>query len=172
MDDESRSAFDDLVAQYQVKVFRLLYSLIRNKERAEDVTQDVFLKVWLALPKYDGRASMATWLYSIARNTGLSHLRSEKYRQTETLDRIAEPKAAAGPRIERLDIERMLLRLPAEQRLTVELFYLQERSLGDVAEMLGIPEGTVKSHLYRARRAMAEMVGQAARSVPSAEGKS
>lgn len=156
--DHQSQVFEELIAQYQAKVFRLVYSLVRNAERAEEVTQDVFLKVWLALPKYDGRASLATWLYAIARNTGLSHLRSERYRKTEPIEEAAEPRAAVSQNLERLDIERMLRRLPEGQRAAVELFYLQERSLQDVAAMLAIPEGTVKSYLYRARRAMAQMI--------------
>jgi RNA polymerase sigma-70 factor, ECF subfamily len=116
------------------------------------------LKVWLALPRFDGRASLPTWLYTIARNTGLSHLRSERYRRTESLDQSPEPRSAAVQRLDRLDVERLLRRLPIDQRTAVELFYLQERSLQDVAAMLGIPEGTVKSHLFRARRAMALMI--------------
>jgi RNA polymerase sigma-70 factor (ECF subfamily) len=130
---------------------------VRNTARAEEVTQDVFFKVWLALPKYDGRASLPTWLYTIARNTGLSHLRAERYRRTESLDKSPDPRTASLPRLEQLDVERLLRRLPLEQRTAVELFYLQERSLQDVALILGIPEGTVKSHLFRARRDLALM---------------
>ena len=157
-DDHRSRLFEGLVAQYQAKVFHLVLSLVRNTGRAEEVTQDVFLKLWLALPKYDGRASIATWLYTIARNTGLSHLRSERYRRTEPLEMAPEPPAEAAWRLESLDVDRLLRGLPEELRMVVELFYFQDRSLQDVADMLGMPEGTVKSHLFRARRAMARMM--------------
>jgi len=149
-------AFDGLVQRYRVKVFRLIFSIVANHARAEEVTQDTFLKVWLALPSYDGRASLSTWIYTIARNTSLTHRRSEAYRSVLPLDEIREPGAAPA---EFRDIPALLARLPEEQKEAVELFYLQERSIEDVAGMMDIPAGTVKSHLHRARRGLAKMMG-------------
>ena len=149
-------AFDGLVERYRVKVFRLVFSIVANRARAEEVTQDAFLKVWLALPSYDGRASLATWIYTIARNTSLSHRRSEAYRSVLPLEEIREPGAAP---VEFGDIPGLLERLPDPQKEAVELFYLQERSIEDVAGMMDIPAGTVKSHLHRARRGLAKMMG-------------
>lgn len=149
-------AFDGLVQRYRVKVFRLVFSIVANWARAEEVTQDTFLKVWLALPSYDGRASLSTWIYTIARNTSLSHRRSEAYRSVLTLDEIREP--GADP-VEFRDIPGLLRRLPEDQKEAVELFYLQERSIDDVAQMMDVPAGTVKSHLHRARRGLAKMMG-------------
>jgi RNA polymerase sigma-70 factor (ECF subfamily) len=150
------AAFEQLVQLYQTKVFRLVFSIVQNHSRSEEVTQDAFIKVWQALSTYDGRASFSTWIYTIARNTALTHLRSEKYRRTSSLESVAEPSvlhSKAG-----LEVERLLTHLPEEQRETVELFYLQGCSIDDVAAMLDIPEGTVKSHLHRARKAMAAMM--------------
>jgi len=157
---ERRRAFDVIVQRYRVKVFRLVFSIVGNAARAEEVTQDTFLKVWLALGSYDGRASISTWIYTIARNTGLSHRRSEAYRAAEPLDDCVQPIAeAAKPRNpELLDLERMLPRLPEEELQAVTLFYLQDRSIEDVAVMMDLPEGTVKSHLHRARRRLAKMM--------------
>ena len=75
-------AFEVLLQRYQAKVFRLVYSIVGNSSRAEEVTQDSFLKIWQALAGYDGRASLSTWIYTIARNTSISHLRAEFYRKT------------------------------------------------------------------------------------------
>jgi RNA polymerase sigma-70 factor (ECF subfamily) len=148
-------AFEVLLQHYQAKVFRLVFSIVANSARAEEVTQDVFLKVWQALPAYDGRASLATWIYTIARNTSISYLRAEFYRKTLPLEEAPEPFAEVEPVLSRIEIERLLATLPDEQREVIVLFYLQERSIEDVAAMLDLPEGTVKSHLHRARKAMA-----------------
>jgi RNA polymerase sigma-70 factor (ECF subfamily) len=151
-------AFEVLLQRYQTKVFRLVFSIVGNPSRAEEVTQDAFLKIWRALPGYDGRASLSTWVYTIARNTSISHLRAESYRKAIPLEEAPEPFAEGEPVLTRIETERLLANLPEEQREIVVLFYLQERSIDDVAAMLDLPEGTVKSHLHRARKAMAAMM--------------
>src|SRR5258708_26901938 len=88
-----RPAFERLLAEYEVKVFRMAVMFLRDPGRAEEVTQDIFLKLWKALPAYDGRAAPSTWLYTIARNTGLSALRSETHRKILPLDSIPVPAA-------------------------------------------------------------------------------
>ena len=148
-------AFEVLLQRYQAKVFRLVFSILGNSSRAEEVTQDVFLKIWQALSGHDGRAALSTWIYTIARNTSISHLRAEFYRKTLSLEEAPEPFAKAEPVLGWIEIERLLMTLPDEQRDVIVLFYLQERSIEEVAAMLDLPQGTVKSHLHRARKAMA-----------------
>jgi RNA polymerase sigma-70 factor (ECF subfamily) len=151
--DEALEAMLDL---YEGKVFRMAVAMLRDAGRAEEVTQDIFVKMWRALPGYDGRASPSTWLYAIARNTCLSAVRAESYRKTSALDDVPEPSvASATPAV---DWERLLSRLPDSQRHVITLFYFEERSITEVAVMLGVPEGTVKSQLHRARRALADMM--------------
>lgn len=151
--DEALEAMLDL---YEEKVFRMAVAMLRDAGRAEEVTQDIFLKMWRALPAYDGRAALSTWLYAIARNTCLSAVRAESYRRTSPLDGVPEPCASAPSRT--VDWDRLLARLPESQRYAVTLFYFEERSVTEVAAMLGVPVGTVKSQLHRARRALAEMM--------------
>ncbi len=157
-----RQAFERLVELYEVKVFRMAVMFLKDAGRAEEVAQDIFLKLWQVLPAYDGRAAPSTWLYTIARNTCLSALRSEAHRKTRPLDTIAEPATTAaaggGDVLNRIELERCLERLPQTQRDVITLFYLQEKSVDEVARMLDLPEGTVKSHLYRARLALAAMI--------------
>ena len=157
-----RQAFERLLELYEIKVFRMAMMYMRNATRAEDVAQDVFVKLWQALPAYDGRAAPSTWLYTIARNTCLSALRSEAHRKTDPLDSITEPAAAgtatSSEVLKRMELERCLGRLSQTQREVVTLFYLQEKNVEEVARMLDLPEGTVKSHLYRARVALAAML--------------
>src|SRR5215208_1812583 len=102
MDDDVREllakrrypqALERLLDLYETKVFRMALMYLKNPARAEDVTQDIFLKLWQALPSYDGRAAPGTWLYAIARNTCLSASRSDGYRKTLPLDATDEPAA-------------------------------------------------------------------------------
>ena len=132
-------------------------AILRNPARAEEVTQDIFLKLWQALPAYDGRAAPGTWLYVIARNTCFAAARSDTYRSTIPLDEIHEP--ASGSRVSGdIELGQLIDRLPETQRHVIRLFYLEERRVDEVALMLDLPEGTVKSHLHRARLALATMM--------------
>jgi RNA polymerase sigma-70 factor (ECF subfamily) len=150
-------ALEQLLDLYEQKVFRMAVAMLRDRGRAEEVTQDVFLKVWRALPGYDGRAAVGTWLYTIARNTCLSAVRSESYRRTRPIVESSEP-ALETTTVADVEIAECLAALPAIQREVVTLYYLQEKSVRDVSELLDLPEGTVKSHLHRARRALAGML--------------
>ena len=153
-----REALEQLLGRYETKVFRMALGFLRDRAHAEDVTQDIFLKLWQGLPAYDGRASPGTWLYTIARNTCLSALRSDSYRRALPLDAAQEPAAPAEPGMKDLALAQVMERLPEIQRTAITLFYLQEKSVGEVALMLGMPEGTVKSHLHRARLALGEII--------------
>ena len=156
-----RRMFDEalqrLLEGYQHKVFRMAVAMLRDTGRAEEVTQDIFLKVWRALPSYDGRAQVSTWLYAIARNACLSAIRAESYRRTEPLENVTEP-ASPAPRGGDVDWDRLLTKLPETQRQVVTLYYFEDRDVKEVAERLGLAVGTVKSHLFRARQALAEML--------------
>jgi RNA polymerase sigma-70 factor (ECF subfamily) len=158
VDDSQRpETFEKLLDGYEKKVFRMAFMMLRDAGRAEEVTQDVFLKLWQALPGYDGRASLSTWLYAIARNTCLSAVRSESYRRTELLDEMSGPKSDPRPAVH-IDLKRGLAALPEAQREALTLFYLEDRSIADVAAILELPEGTVKSLMHRARRTLGEMM--------------
>ena len=150
-------ALEQILQNYQGKVFRMAVVILRDAGRAEEVTQDIFLKLWRALPAYDGRAAVSTWLYAIARNSCLSAVRAEGYRRTSALDEVTEPGASSNTPLE-LSVGQCVERLPELQRQVITLFYLEDRSVSEVAAMLDLPENTVKSHLHRARRALGEMM--------------
>lgn len=154
------AALEQLLDRYERRIFRMAVMMLRDAGRAEDVTQDIFLKLWRALPSYDGRAALSTWLYTIARNTCLSAVRAEAYRRTTPIDEAAEPAAPNPAPAADADaaLARHVAALPEVQREVITLFYLQEKSVKDVAALLDLPEGTVKSHLHRARRALGEMM--------------
>jgi RNA polymerase sigma-70 factor (ECF subfamily) len=150
-------ALERLLDLYETKVFRMAFTFLRDAGRAEEVAQDVFVKLWKALPSYDGRASLGTWLFTIARNTCLSAVRFDSYRTTVPLDDLHEA-GGTDARLEGFDLARCVQRLPEIQRDVILLFYFQEQSVEDVAQLLGLPGNTVKSHLRRARQALAGML--------------
>jgi RNA polymerase sigma-70 factor (ECF subfamily) len=150
-------ALERLLDLYEGKVFRMAVMMLRDAGRAEEITQDVFLKLWRALPSYDGRAALSTWVYTIARNTGLSAVRSESYRKTTSLDQSDEPTVASVGAID-VALKQCLSRLPDIQRDVITMFYFEDRNVAEVAKLMDLPEGTVKSHLHRARRALGAMM--------------
>jgi RNA polymerase sigma-70 factor (ECF subfamily) len=156
-----RRRYDDALERlfdlYADKVYRMAVALLKDTGRAEEATQDTFVKIWRAFPDYDGRAAPSTWLYTIARNTCLSVLRRESVRRSMPIDDVPEPQARVAD-ASGIDWNMYLARLPDEQRMVIMLFYFEERSIKDVAELMDLPEGTIKSHLHRARRALGAML--------------
>ena len=158
-------AFDLLVPAYRDRVFRLAYSILRDRAAAEDAAQETFVRVWKALPGFDGRAALGTWIYAITRNTSLMELR--RRRPTVSLDdpdsteaQHAAASIATGPARdpERDNLLRLVETLPRNQQEAVRLFYLEDRSYDAVAEQLGMPLGTVKNLLHRARKRLMALV--------------
>jgi len=155
-------AFERLLVAYRGRVYRLALGYVRTPADAEDLAQEAFVRLWRALPLYDGRASFSTWLYVIARNACLSELRRRGARPTASLDDDpvdpASPLAAGSAVDRRLECETMVEMLDEPQRRIVRLFYLEERSYEQVAEMLDMPINTVRSHLHRARKKLAGLM--------------
>jgi RNA polymerase sigma-70 factor, ECF subfamily len=146
-----------ILGEFRRKVFGLAYSFLRNREAAQDVAQDVFIKVWRALPGFDGRASLSTWIYTITRNASLSALRARRPQSSLSDPDVmavvdATDAAPSGDTIvEGPLLQRLVDQLPTKQRQVIMLFYMQEQSHEEVATMLAMPVGTVKTLLHRAR---------------------
>ena len=156
-----RRRYDDALERlfdvYAGKVYRMAVAMLKDTGWAEEATQDTFVKIWRAFPDYDGRAAPSTWLYAIARNTCLSVLRRESYRRAMPIEQVAEPGAPIAES-SGIDWDACLTRLPDEQRMAITLFYFEERSIREVAALMGLPVGTIKSHLHRARRTLGAML--------------
>ena len=154
-----------LLPAFRRKIFGLAYSFLRDREAAEDVTQEVFIKVWRALPGFDGRASMSTWIYTIARNTSLSALRARRSQSSlsdpEVLAAVeaTHPVSSGDATAERTAILRLVDQLPTKLRQVVMLFYMEAQSHEEVAAMLAMPVGTVKTLLHRARARLSAAAG-------------
>src|SRR5216684_7792185 len=116
-------ALEQLLNRYETKVFRMALMFLKNPARAEEVTQEIFLKLWQVLPTYDGRAAPGTWLYAIARNTCLSAARSDAYRKTVPLDTACEPAASSVVQGD-VELAQCIDRLPEIQREVITLYYL------------------------------------------------
>ncbi len=157
-------AFDLVLERYERKVYRLCCSLMRDSDQAADAAQESLLRIWKALPGYDQRASLSTWIYTIARNRCLTAI--ERRRDLDSLsdpavEQAAEAAVAAAPEAgqDQLDLLRELVEaLPERYRRTLTLYYYEEKSVGEVAAMLGQPEGTIKTNLHRARALLSERV--------------
>ena len=165
-DGRPREAFERLVVRFQKKVFHLALSMSHNEATAQDLAQDVFLRVWKALPVYDGRASLSTWIYTISRNVCLNELQRaarkntvpldapELVRTVETLTALDSAEASVGAS---QDIEAVLARLAVKYQQVLRLFYLEQKSYEETAALLGLPMGTVKTFLFRARKELARL---------------
>jgi RNA polymerase sigma-70 factor (ECF subfamily) len=157
-----RDAFELLLARYRHKVFRLACSILGDETPAEEMAQDTFLQIWKALPTYRGEAALSTWIYAIARNRCLTHRKRSHARRAASMEEPAvlaamEAKLAAHPeRRGALDPAVLLAQLPPPYRQALQLFYLEEKSYEEVSAMLGLPIGTVKTYLHRARKQLAE----------------
>jgi RNA polymerase sigma-70 factor (ECF subfamily) len=153
--------FERIVREYQDRIFRLAFSMLGDRGAAEETAQDVLVRVWKGLSGFRAESSLSTWIYAITRNTCLTALRRRDLRLV-SLDepaprRQAERKVAAEwATAEFPEAAELLNRLPAKYRQVVALFYMQEKSYDEVARMLDLPLGTVKTYLFRARKSLAE----------------
>ncbi len=161
MADVPGLSLERIVEDYQDRVFRLACAILGDAGAAEEATQDAFVRVWKALPKFRGEAAIGTWIYAIARNVCLSRRRREALRRCFSLE---EPRVRAAVESQRggparpeagIDIAALIAELPRRYQCVVRLYFLEDQSYQQVAEALGLPMGTVKTYLHRARKRMA-----------------
>jgi RNA polymerase sigma-70 factor (ECF subfamily) len=164
-----QAAWETVVRQNWRKVFNVAYKFVGKHDEAEDLTQDIFLKIFKALGTFDRRANFQTWIISISRNLCIDHYRSvRKERQTIAREVDANdlqpassdrgPYASAEHQDLRILLRQALQMLPATLRTAVVLRDLQELSYQEIADRLGLPEGTVKSRINRGRLELARQL--------------
>jgi RNA polymerase sigma-70 factor (ECF subfamily) len=162
-------AWEQIVRQHWRKVFNIAYKFTAKHDEAEDLTQDVFLKIFKSLNTFDRRANFQTWLVSVSRNLCIDHYRSVR-KERETIDRDVDagelspvaqtvsPIAALEHR-DRVDLlKKALHQLPPALREAVLLRDIQELSYQEIAERQHLPEGTVKSRINRGRTELARQI--------------
>jgi RNA polymerase sigma-70 factor (ECF subfamily) len=162
-------AWEAIVRQYRRKVFNVAYKFVGKHDEAEDLTQDIFLKIFKSLDTFDRRANFQTWLISVSRNLCIDHYRSVR-KERETIDRDvdtaelapASPGQSQMARLEQRDrvelLRQGLAALPKTLRTAVLMRDLQELSYHEIAEALRLPEGTVKSRINRGRSELARQI--------------
>ena len=160
-------AFSNLVDSYKDLVFTLAIRMLGNREEAEEVSQDVFIKVYKSLPNFKGDSKISTWIYRIAYNTCLDRIKKIKKKRMHTdldhIDQIAYAdldtafdKMVQAERSEMID--RCLSELSAEDAGVLTLFYLEEKNLQEIEETTDLPVNTLKVRLFRARKRLASVM--------------
>ena len=157
------AAFAALVRRHQDRVFGFILRMLDARDEAMELTQDVFVKAWQALPGWRPEARFSTWLLQIARNAALDQLRRRRVVQFAPLDDgmdVADtapgPEARYASRQRQALLENALQQIAAEHREILLLREIEDLSYGELAAVLGIAEGTVKSRLARARAVLLE----------------
>lgn len=170
-------AFEALFAHYHGPIRRHVRRVVRDPATAEDLTQEVFERVWTRAGQWNGRGTFQAWLFRVATNLALNQLRSRRRHPQEPLTRrgvesgapidepseawlvdpaAVDPSDAAERGVDRDRLRQLLTGLPDDKRRVLELVHIADMDLATVAEVLGIPVGTVKSRLYYARKRLAQ----------------
>jgi RNA polymerase sigma-70 factor, ECF subfamily len=155
-------AFEVLVRDYQGDVWRLCFHLLHSETLAEDAVQETFVRVYRFLPRYRGDSKFSTWLLSIARNCALDELRRGARRRRVSERLTAQPAGGASDPGAALEVRDALGDLSVELREPVVLIDMLGMSYREASRLLGVPEGTVKSRVHRARELLVQALGLAA----------
>jgi RNA polymerase sigma-70 factor, ECF subfamily len=161
---QDQAALRAFYARHQNRVFRFLLRLVRQDAIAEELTNEVFIEAWRNAGSFQGKASAATWLLSIAHHRAVSWLRRRREEgwNAEVAGEIADPDDDPEVRLQKTNkaalLRRCLLQLSPEQREIVDLVYYHEMSIGEVSSIVGIPESTVKTRMFYARKRLSELL--------------
>jgi len=164
-----QAAWESIVRLYRRKVFNVAYKFVGSHDQAEDLTQDVFLKLFKSLDTFDRRANFQTWLISVSRNLCIDHYRAVR-KERETINRDVDPAdhppisldTRADTKLELRDrvalLRKALGKLAPTLRTAVMLRDIQELTYQEIATKLRLPEGTVKSRINRGRTELARQI--------------
>jgi len=160
-------AMQVLYARHHVQTYRFLLRLVGDEAQAEDLVSEVFFDVWRNAHQFQGNSRVSTWILAIARFKALSSLRRRKDDELDDEHAAAIPDMADDPEIavqkkDRVAIMRQCLsHLSLVHREIIDLAYYQDKPINEVAEILGVPENTVKTRMFHARRRLSELLAQA-----------
>ena len=156
-----REAFGELVEQYRDNVYRLAYRMCGNAYDADEAAQEAFVAAWRALPNFRGDAKFSTWLYRLTTNAAIDVMRREKRHQTvgdgemiEVADDADSPQETVERTEQQEAVQEALATLSEEYREVLLLRYMEELDYAEIAEVLQLPSGTVKSRINRAKAAL------------------
>lgn len=160
---DRKAILEELMTAYGKDVWNYAFSITRKWDQADDITQDVFIKVFRNFNTFRSESSVKTWLLAITRNTALDYRRSAFYRKVTLVDFIApggEHVSTEQEVIEQMtvnDLWRLVLQLPVKYREVLILYAHHQLSMKEMAQILGVTEGTVKSRLFHARNKISRL---------------
>ena len=167
----THGAFERLVARHQKLVWHLVYRMVQHPEDARDLSQEVFLRVYQRLAQYRFESALATWIGRVAFSMATRHLQRRKLPMAEASTGDEDAGAAWEQVGDGFDLEaacadhelmgllgQAIERLPAIQRTLVTLYHLEDMPVGEIALVTGLPEGTVKNYLFRARAKLRQLL--------------
>lgn len=159
------AAFEQIMREYGTRVLRLVTFLVKDRSLAEDLTQDVFVKVYRNLPRFRGESSVQTWVYRIAVNECKGYLRSWAFRNILPRSWIKSDTDVSTERVvldqaERDQLVQQVLELAPMYRQVIALHYYADLSIGEVADVLSLSEGAVRTRLHRARQQLKQRMGE------------
>jgi len=162
-----KNSYAQLVERHKRMVFNVAYRILGNREDAEDAAQEAFLRAYLALPRFRKKSKFSTWLYSIVSNVCITKKRKrDKYAnfiEASTKSEFQTENSSNNPGdiLEEREfadrVQQLVASLPAKYSVVITLRYFREFSYDEIAETLGLPVGTVKAHLFRAKRMLKEL---------------
>jgi len=162
--DGNKLAMRALFARHQVRVYRFALRIVRDTALADDVVSEVFIDAWQHAGRYEGRSTVSTWLLGITRHKALTaaNRRTTESIDSETAMNVVDPgntpEAELGQKDTGAVIRRCLASLTPEHAEIIDLVYYQEKSIKEIVEILGIPENTVKTRMFYARKRLAALV--------------
>jgi len=162
----SEKAFRRIVERYHGMAYAVVRGVLRDSPDVEDVMQEVFIKVYRGLGGFRGEAKLSSWIYQIARNEALNRTRKPNFPEAPIDDAVIEtpeesrPDAQFGRKIEREYLERCLGELDEDFRVVLELRYMGEMSYAEIGKTMGLPIGTVKTYIHRAKIELKRVMGR------------
>jgi len=151
--------FTGLVESYGQQVYNIALFTVQDEMLAEDITQDVFIKIYKNFDQFRGDAKLSTWIYRITKNTCYNHLkRDKKYRDMneipDHLSGTSTPESDYLRTDTHVQVRKAVGSLPEDQRLAISLYYFHDQSYTEISEIMNIPLNTLKSHIYRAKQTL------------------
>src|ERR1700742_4250340 len=177
-------AFREIVERYQAKVFSIIYGILRNRNDAEDIAQQVFAKVYFSIKNFDSRSSLLTWIYKITVNECYDYLRKKRVRKLvyesdfseddaqrmEASDPAIDPTAPMDKSLAQRDlVTKLLAKVSNEDRSLILLKEVERHSVEELAAMTGLNENTIKVKLFRTRQKLLKAAQRLNRNRPASE---
>ncbi len=166
-------AFRFLVSKHQRLVLHVVGRIVQQQDQVDDVCQEVFIKVFKKLKSFRKESKLSTWIATIAYNTAITHIRKEKRKNELSFDEdpvLLATEKGSGPNQKMLEKEevriylmKLIEKLPVHYRTVLTLYHLEEFSYNEIVEITGMPEGTIKSYLSRARALLKGKIEKVAR---------